>query len=73
MEMIVWNLTTRIALPEHIPRMQEMGAKFASIYPHFKGPITPAQSVPLMKKVIDNMTIEDSGAFLSHLGSKEWL
>lgn len=53
--------------------MQEMGAEFANIYPHFKGPITPAQSVPLMKKVIDNMTIEDSGAFLSHLGSKEWL
>jgi len=71
--MIVLNLTTQIALPEHIPRIQEMGAKFSSLYPNFKGPITPAESVPLMKKVIDNMKIEDSGAFLSHLGSKEWL
>lgn len=53
--------------------MQEMGAEFSSLYPNFTGPITPAESVPLMKKVIDNMTIEDSGAFLSHLGSKEWL
>ncbi|OBT42028.1 hypothetical protein VE00_07422 [Pseudogymnoascus sp. WSF 3629] len=69
----VVDTATGPPLPEHIPRMQEMGAKFASIYPHFKGPITPAQSVPLMKKVIDNMTTEDSGAFLSHLGSKEWL
>lgn len=53
--------------------MQEMGAIFSSLYPHFNGPISPAQSVPLMKNVIDNMTVEDSGAFLSHLGSKEWL
>lgn len=50
-----------------------MGAEFSRFYPNFKGPITPAESVSLMKKVIDNITIEDSGAFLSHLGSKEWL
>lgn len=73
MEMIIWKLTTQIALPEHIPRMKEMGAEFSRVYPHFNGPMSPAQSVPLQKKVIDNMTIEDSGAFLSHLGSKEWL
>lgn len=73
MEIKVWKLTAPIALPEHIPRMQEMGAKFANLYPKFKGPISPAESVPLLKKVIDNMTIEDSGEFLSHLGNKEWL
>ena len=53
--------------------MQEMGAEFSRFYPHFNGPISPSQSVSLMKKVIDDRTIEDSGAFLSHLGSKEWL
>lgn len=73
MEMIVWKLITQIALPEHIPRMQEMGAKFSKLYPNWKGPISPAESVSLTKKVIDNMTIEESGAFLSHFGSKEWL
>ncbi|KFY28811.1 hypothetical protein V493_02752 [Pseudogymnoascus sp. VKM F-4281 (FW-2241)] len=58
---------------EHMPRIQEMGAALASLYPHFKGPMSPAESVLLMKKVIDNTTIEDSGSFLSHLGTKEWL
>ncbi|KAH8593050.1 hypothetical protein B0O99DRAFT_575764 [Bisporella sp. PMI_857] len=69
----VVNTATGPPLPEHIPRMQEMGAEFSSLYPNFNGPISPAESVLLMKKVIDNMTIEDSGAFLSHRGSKEWL
>ncbi|KFY69320.1 hypothetical protein V496_00322 [Pseudogymnoascus sp. VKM F-4515 (FW-2607)] len=69
----VVNTATAPPLPEHIPRMQEMGAEFSRIYPHFSGPISPAESVPLQKNVIDNMTIENSGAFLSHLGSKEWL
>ena len=71
--MIVWKLITRIARPEHIPRMMEMGGKFGTVYPNFKGPISPAEAVPNLKKVIDNITIEDSGAFLSHLGNKEWL
>ncbi|KFY06752.1 hypothetical protein V492_07783 [Pseudogymnoascus sp. VKM F-4246] len=69
----VVDTATGPPLPEHIPRMQEMGAEFARFYPNFKGPISPAESVPLMKNVIDNMTVEDSGAFLSHLGSKQWL
>ncbi|KFY40208.1 hypothetical protein V494_03613 [Pseudogymnoascus sp. VKM F-4513 (FW-928)] len=69
----VVDTATGPPLPEHIPRMQEMGAEFARFYPSFKGPISPAESVPLMKNVIDNMTVEDSGAFLSHLGSKQWL
>lgn len=53
--------------------MMEMGRKFGAVYPHFKGPVTPAEAVPELKKVIDNITIEDSGAFLSHHGNKEWL
>jgi NAD(P)-dependent dehydrogenase (short-subunit alcohol dehydrogenase family) len=69
----VVNTATEAPNPEHIPRMVEMGTVFAGFYPNFKGPISPGESVPLQKKVIDNMTIENSGAFLSHLGSKEWL
>jgi hypothetical protein len=47
--------------------------KFQSIYPDFKGPISAEESVVMPKKVIEKITIEDSGEFLSHLGTKEWL
>lgn len=47
--------------------------KFQAIYPHFQGPLTPVESVAMQKKVIEDVTIEDSGDFLSHLGNKEWL
>jgi hypothetical protein len=41
--------------------------------PHWNGPLTPAESVELQKKVIDGLTIEDTGKFLSHWGNKQWL
>lgn len=41
--------------------------------PRWKGPLTPLESVELQKRVIDGLTIEDSGKFLSHWGNKEWL
>ncbi|KAF2470636.1 NAD(P)-binding protein [Lindgomyces ingoldianus] len=41
--------------------------------PHFEGPISPETSVDLQLKVIEGMTLKDSGAFLSHLGTKKWL
>jgi hypothetical protein len=46
---------------------------FKKVAPHWKGPLTPIESVELQKKVIDGLTIEDSGKFLSHWGNKEWL
>jgi NAD(P)-dependent dehydrogenase (short-subunit alcohol dehydrogenase family) len=50
-------------------------AKFAKYAPHFTGPITPEESVKAVLKVIDNASIEkgDGGAFISHLGNKQWL
>lgn len=42
-------------------------------YPHWKGPITPGESVTHQRKVIEDLTLEQSGQFLSHWGNKEWL
>lgn len=50
-----------------------MMQKFQTLYPNFTGPITPEESVKMQKKVIENLTIKDSGEFLSHRGTKEWL
>jgi hypothetical protein len=47
--------------------------KFQVFYPEFKGPITAAESVIAQKKVIESMTLEQTGLFLSHKGNKEWL
>jgi hypothetical protein len=41
--------------------------------PDWKGPMMPAESVLLQEQVIDNVTIEQSGSFLSHFGNKEWI
>ena len=42
--------------------------------PHWDGvPLTPAQSVSVMMGVIERVGPEDSGAFLSHLGTRKWL
>jgi hypothetical protein len=52
-----------------------MLARFVEYAPHFKGPITPEQSVTAMKSVIANASVEkgNGGDFLSHLGNKQWL
>lgn len=45
-----------------------------SYAPHFKGPITPQESVELQMKVIEAATVETmGGAFVSHFGNKQWL
>lgn len=52
---------------------QVMMQKFQTLYPNFKGPIAAADSVAMQSQVIKKITLEDSGAFLSHLGNKQWL
>ncbi|RYP91057.1 hypothetical protein DL770_002830 [Monosporascus sp. CRB-9-2] len=53
----------------------EMFAKFAEIAPHFKGPITPEESVRSVMAVIENASVDrgDGGSFVSHFGNKQWL
>lgn len=47
--------------------------KFQAIYPSFNGPISAEESVRMQLNVIRNITIKDSGKFLSHFGNREWL
>lgn len=58
-----------------VPEGTEMPMKFAKYAPHFTGPITPAESVEKCLDVLEKTSVEngDSGAFVSHLGNKQWL
>jgi hypothetical protein len=62
-----------IATPQDILEFQEMVKSFQKYAPDWKGPITAPESVKSQKEVIDKITMEDSGAFLSHYGNKKWL
>ena len=53
--------------------IQYMSTKFAALYPEWRGPITPQESVTMMTKVFDTLTPADTGKFVSHKGNKEWL
>lgn len=60
---------------KELENSQRMFGKFAKYAPHFKGPITPEESVKLVMKVIYNASLErgDGGSFVSHLGTRQWL
>jgi hypothetical protein len=50
-----------------------MMQKFQVSYPDFKGPINAAESIAAQKKIIEGITLERTGSFLSYKGNKEWL
>jgi hypothetical protein len=58
-----------------MPKVMVMMGKFAEYAPHFAGPVSPEASVTDVLSVIDKASIAagNSGAFLSHLGTKSWL
>ncbi|KAJ7176204.1 hypothetical protein C8R43DRAFT_1197777 [Mycena crocata] len=51
----------------------KMMGKFTRVVPHFKGPISPEESVKLQLEVIYKWKVEDTGAFVSQHGTKQWL
>jgi len=53
--------------------MMTMIAPIVAMYPSFKGPLDPAESVKHQREVIAKASIEQSGQFISHWGNKEWL
>ncbi|KAH9946746.1 hypothetical protein B0H21DRAFT_742225 [Amylocystis lapponica] len=68
------NTSTKPPTPEQLEGIIGMVAGFKRAAPAWDGkPITPEQSVTEMLNVIGKLTIEDSGAFVSHHGNKEWL
>ncbi|KAJ8581524.1 hypothetical protein M405DRAFT_751657, partial [Rhizopogon salebrosus TDB-379] len=64
---------TRLPTPNELQQLTAMIRKFRKIYPDFRGPITPETSVQMQLEVINRATVDDSGAFISHKGNKEWL
>ncbi|KAF7335601.1 NAD(P)-binding protein [Mycena venus] len=51
-----------------------VGSMFTKLAPpDFKGPITPEESVNKCLEVFNRWTVEETGAFVSHHGNKQWL
>ncbi|UNI17469.1 hypothetical protein JDV02_003810 [Purpureocillium takamizusanense] len=63
------------ATDEQLEKVAVMGRKFATYAPHFTGPISPAESVASINRVIVSSSIEggSGGSFVSHLGTRQWL
>jgi len=53
--------------------IMEMATTFMKKYPHWTGPISPAESVGMMIRIIDGLTVQDSGKFVSHKNNREFL
>jgi len=60
---------------EELQGLMAFAGKLASYAPHFKGPITPEESVKAVRSVWEKASIENGhgGAFISHLGNKQWV
>lgn len=63
------------ATPEQMQNIMAFAGKLASYAPDFKGPITPEESVKLVRGVWEKASIEGGygGSFISHLGNKQWV
>ncbi|KAJ5169839.1 Short-chain dehydrogenase/reductase SDR [Penicillium coprophilum] len=61
--------------PEDAEKVATLVGKFIEYAPHFKSPLTPEESVTAVLSVMDKASIAngDGGAFISHLGNKQWL
>lgn len=58
---------------DQMKEIVDMMASFKKRYPHWTGPMTPVESVKLMLGIIDNLTVQDSGKFVSHKNNREFL
>ncbi|OJA21626.1 hypothetical protein AZE42_13502, partial [Rhizopogon vesiculosus] len=69
----VVDTSTRPPTADELERFNVMVGRFRKVYPDFTGPITPETSVRMQLEVINRTTVDDTGAFISHKGNKEWL
>ncbi|EIM84670.1 NAD-P-binding protein [Stereum hirsutum FP-91666 SS1] len=68
------NTQEGIPPPEIMPHIVKMVQSFKSVYPDWSGvPLETPESVGFMLDILDKVTPEDSGKFISHKGNKEWL
>ncbi|KAJ7159280.1 hypothetical protein C8R43DRAFT_1086902 [Mycena crocata] len=68
----VVNTFTSAPSPEVIEYATSMMQRFAQMEPDFKGPIAPEESVKAQLEVIHRWKVEDTGAFVSRRGTKQW-
>lgn len=63
------------ATPEEVQGLTGLMGNLTTYAPHFKGPITPEESVRHVRSTWEKASIEGGfgGAFISHLGNKQWL
>jgi len=59
--------------PEDAEMAKEFQSSIGRLYPDWAGPISPTQSVQMVLDVLNKVTLEDSGLFMSHHGNKQWL
>ncbi|KAJ5971881.1 Short-chain dehydrogenase/reductase SDR [Penicillium vulpinum] len=61
--------------PEDADKVATLVGNFVKYAPHFQRPLTPEESVAAVLSVMDKASIAngDGGAFISHLGNKQWL
>ncbi|KAI0808052.1 NAD(P)-binding protein [Fomes fomentarius] len=70
----VVNTAEKPPTPEDVEGFLRMVEKFKRLYPAWEGvPLTPETSVRLVREVIDKVGPKESGAFVSHFGSQQWL
>lgn len=52
-----------------------MMGKFQAYAPHFKGPMSPEESVKAVTSVFEKASVAngDGGSFVSHFGTKQWI
>jgi len=67
------DTSTRAPTDKEVQEFMAVIEKLKKLSPDFTGPITPETSVRMQLEVINLITVNDTGAFLSHKGNKEWL
>lgn len=73
--MLVTKLTQLKVTPEQMQGLVGFMGKMAEYAPDFKGPVQVDEAVRTNMLLWEKVSIESgySGAFVSHLGNKQWL